>query len=809
MIVQAIKQLEIQRVGDTDEGIQAGISEDSLPFIFDMVSRQLYSNPIGAVVREITSNCFDSHVEAKVDEPVIISKTHNIEEGYSIEFKDVGIGMSTERIANIYMKYFTSTKRGDNTQIGAWGLGSKTPLAYADMFYITTIFDNIKYEYIFHKGESKPTLELLNQEETTEHNGTTIKIVIEGSRDVGYDSRNDTNKFKNELLFQLAYFDSVYFMNWGISNDYDIYEGEYFKFRSDIEQKNTNIHICLGKVRYPIDFSKVDIANKYRQIPIAVKFEIGELKITPSRESLRYEEQEIQLIQKRVELAVNEIMALFEKQNPVIEDLETFERKKTESPRITFNEERNHVLTLWSASGLSKNFIFKPLTELNIKKIPDNFFFMWECKGYLNGEIFRNADSYSNKVDNNFILKSKYVILGKDDKMSSYTNIYIRRTLGGSYNSIYFIKRKELDYDYITKLLGIKETKTIGKAKTILEYLKIINQIVFSKGQRYEDLRATDEWIAEYKRSIIESTAAYIRKKNQKVFVRNIGNNSRGEEMSVLKLQNRTGILIYGFKEDKGILQRIYETIRSNVASIRNLNHDKIEKALIVIQISRSVEKDIIGAKKTIYWDKIFNTKLFRTIITHREIFKGLQNLELSALNYRRQFLRGFAEDYDRIKANIINYNLTSSNRFMFRDLDYDHEVSIDKNLLKPIEEFEKKYSYDIPLINFITSLNGDEEKEFADYLKYKGFKLRNRFYLKDVEQLKYEAGIMQILRLFKCPQNNLLTYNLNLQENGNENSINSKEDRSEHNSDHRQEEVQQESLSGGDNSDLEESRDV
>lgn len=124
MIVQAIKQLEIQRVGDTDEGIQAGIDESSLPFVFELVSKQLYSNPIGSIVREITSNCFDSHIEAKVDQPVIISKTYNIEEGYSIEFKDVGVGISPPRMNNIFMNYFSSTKRETNELIGGFGLTS-------------------------------------------------------------------------------------------------------------------------------------------------------------------------------------------------------------------------------------------------------------------------------------------------------------------------------------------------------------------------------------------------------------------------------------------------------------------------------------------------------------------------------------------------------------------------------------------------------------------------------------------------------------------------------------------------------------
>ena len=48
------------------------LDENSKTMIFQILSKGIYSNPIGSVVREITSNCFDSHVEAGVDLPVRI-----------------------------------------------------------------------------------------------------------------------------------------------------------------------------------------------------------------------------------------------------------------------------------------------------------------------------------------------------------------------------------------------------------------------------------------------------------------------------------------------------------------------------------------------------------------------------------------------------------------------------------------------------------------------------------------------------------------------------------------------------------------
>ena len=61
------------------------ISSDKDSMVFQIVTKGIYSDPIGTVVREITSNCFDSHVEAKVDSPVVIRKNKE-ENGFSISF---------------------------------------------------------------------------------------------------------------------------------------------------------------------------------------------------------------------------------------------------------------------------------------------------------------------------------------------------------------------------------------------------------------------------------------------------------------------------------------------------------------------------------------------------------------------------------------------------------------------------------------------------------------------------------------------------------------------------------------------------
>ncbi len=106
--------------GDDFGGLDASIDKDNLGFLFDIVSKQMYRRPINSIVREITSNCFDSHIEAKVDDPVII-KFDEDEAGDYISFIDVGVGMSPDRMEKVYSKYFSSSKRESNEFIGMFG----------------------------------------------------------------------------------------------------------------------------------------------------------------------------------------------------------------------------------------------------------------------------------------------------------------------------------------------------------------------------------------------------------------------------------------------------------------------------------------------------------------------------------------------------------------------------------------------------------------------------------------------------------------------------------------------------------------
>ena len=227
MILNKEKEIEYKS-NSIFEGHDAKISEEDLHKLWSML-QDPYKNSIGAIVREITSNCFDSHSEAGVKEAVHV-KIGKDDTGWYWSAEDFGVGISPERMSDIYISYLKSTKENSNNQIGCFGLGSKSPLSYTDLFHIRTRYNGIEYSYILRKGEKTPRLEKLFEEPTTERNGTLIKIYIKNGKKYSYSNLEpEIWRFKEECQKQLCYFENVYFEGCDINNDYKILEGKYWK----------------------------------------------------------------------------------------------------------------------------------------------------------------------------------------------------------------------------------------------------------------------------------------------------------------------------------------------------------------------------------------------------------------------------------------------------------------------------------------------------------------------------------------------------------------------------------------------------
>ena len=205
--MKIVSNSDVQHVGTINKSIDFGIDKENIGVLFRGFSDTLYSNKIGSIVRELTSNCFDSHREAKVkDDVIIILQNADPLTGKNgkICFKDVGVGLSPKRIEDIYSKYFSSTKRETNNEIGGFGIGAKSPLAYTDVFEVNTIHNGIAYNYIVHRGEQVPMIKLVHKQATDEHNGTSVILPVRPG---------DEEKFITECKHQLRFFDNITYLS--------------------------------------------------------------------------------------------------------------------------------------------------------------------------------------------------------------------------------------------------------------------------------------------------------------------------------------------------------------------------------------------------------------------------------------------------------------------------------------------------------------------------------------------------------------------------------------------------------------------
>ncbi len=280
-----------------------------------------YKNSIGSIIREYSSNAWDAHAEVGVTDAIRI-KFGKDNSGFYISFIDVGVGISPDRMENIFANPLASTKEESNNQLGAYGLGRLSGLSYQNSFYINTRFDGQEYQYIMSKGETNPTIDLIEQQVTAERNGTEIKLYIK--------DENDLLKFLNEAYNQLYYFENVVFdfdeieplydgysyaniphMIRGSINrlkqDFIIIQGDNFKYRTD--GNISELHLCIGNVKYPIDWQNLGI-NRI-DVPLALDFNIGDLSIIYTREDIRYTEDNINKIKAKIDLLKEELITKY------------------------------------------------------------------------------------------------------------------------------------------------------------------------------------------------------------------------------------------------------------------------------------------------------------------------------------------------------------------------------------------------------------------------------------------------------------------------------------------------------------------
>lgn len=263
---------------------------------FSILSDGLYSNKIRAIVRELSTNAYDSHVAAgKADVAFVVNIPNSLHPWFSV--RDYGVGLDDNEVRTIYTSYFNSTKTDSDDFVGALGLGSKSPFSYTDNFTVTAIKNGRKGIYsAFINDQGVPSIALMSEHETDEPTGVEIRLSVT--------ERNDIYRFADEAK---RVYRSFAVKPHITGESIDIHQVKYF--RKDIipgvhireSQYPNHNTIVMGNVEYRCNLSydqneENDILRNMNNENLEIHLPIGAVEVAASREELSYTEHTIKNI---------------------------------------------------------------------------------------------------------------------------------------------------------------------------------------------------------------------------------------------------------------------------------------------------------------------------------------------------------------------------------------------------------------------------------------------------------------------------------------------------------------------------------
>ncbi len=306
-------------LNNNGQDIQTNVQNTSKEFTikttakaFRILSSGLYSDRIKAIIRELSCNAVDAHVMAKNSEPFLVHLPSNLEPWFSV--RDYGIGLSENDVMNLYSTYFESTKTESNDQIGALGLGSKSPFSYTDSFNVISIWGGMSKSYTaFIDKSGTPSIVKIHEEESSEHNGIEVKFAVDKSdmddfaRKAGVVFRIFKNKPKVVGNTRYSQYEQTLV---------EVLAGEGWHFyKTDFYSPDRAVAL-QGNIEYPIDKNLLGKLNDNQEFVVDGKFyidfKIGELDIAASREGLGYDEQTIKNIKDALSRVYDEFIKKLE-----------------------------------------------------------------------------------------------------------------------------------------------------------------------------------------------------------------------------------------------------------------------------------------------------------------------------------------------------------------------------------------------------------------------------------------------------------------------------------------------------------------
>jgi len=277
--------------------------------MFRITVSGLYADKVKAVLREYLANAYDAQLQAgNPEKPFDLHLPTQWEPWFSV--RDYGCSMDHEGVMNNFASIGWSSKDGSSKevskdlasrQVGKFGLGCKVGFAYSDTFAVIAIRNGEKRTYNAYIDEDgAPLIAHAFTEATDEPNGIEITVPVNVA---------DIDNFKRAATDVLRGFDVQPKLTGAkvvTGTDEVVLSGTGWKLFATKSSFSAafKAQARQGTVIYPIDEAAIPGLTHFQRLilqeQILINFEVGEIDITPSRESLSYDPQTIENIKKRI-----------------------------------------------------------------------------------------------------------------------------------------------------------------------------------------------------------------------------------------------------------------------------------------------------------------------------------------------------------------------------------------------------------------------------------------------------------------------------------------------------------------------------
>lgn len=280
---------------------------------FKILSSSLYKNKILAIIRELSCNAYDAHIDNNVETlPFDIQLPTILEPSFKI--RDYGKGISHDDMLELYTTYFSSTKTDSNDFIGALGLGSKSPFSYTNSFIVNSYHDGMLRSYsAFLNEEGLPNIVLLMEIESYSKSGLEVEFIV---------NESDMYSFKSNSNLVYQHFKTKPNMLCNselLNNEDDIkYYGNDWK----LDYGSKKAKAIQGNISYPISYDSItNFPSTFKyllDLSLEINFKIGSLDVAASREELSYDKETCYIIIKTLSKIHDEL--LFQVERSIVVD---------------------------------------------------------------------------------------------------------------------------------------------------------------------------------------------------------------------------------------------------------------------------------------------------------------------------------------------------------------------------------------------------------------------------------------------------------------------------------------------------------